>query len=543
MEPSRGFPFFPGTSWITGRWIQVLGVGFAAWLLYGTFLAIYRVTLHPLAKFPGPKLAGATYWYEVWFDVVCWGKFTHEIKRLHEIYGPIVRINPDEVHCNDPEFVDVIYAIGSKKRNKSKMFVEGFAADLKNRANSRRQGGFGTVDHAHHRLRRAAASKYFSRAQITKLEWVIHQDAQRLCDKFLWYQGRGPFEAASAYSCFTADIVSDYCFGQPFGFLQQPDWEPNFKEAVYAMLQMIHIMRHFPWTTWLMEAVPLRVIRKLSSKMGALAEQSKVKMPEMVRQTKSAYEAGIKRDRTTVIHSLLESDLPPEEKTIKRLTGEATVMLAAGTETTASALSVCTYHLLRNPDVVEKIKAELLSVTTDPKEIPTWATLEKLPYFSASIMEALRMGYGSPSRLPRIAPDEDLVYQGTWTAPGASSPVEVTHVIPRGYASGMSAWIMHHDEKVFPDSNRFLPERWLDEDGQRRRGLERYLLTFSKGSRQCLGMQLAYCELHVAIAAMTLRVLPQLRLYETTDADIEYDYDLAVAMPKKGSKGIRLEVA
>ncbi|KAJ0309625.1 hypothetical protein COL516b_002875 [Colletotrichum fioriniae] len=199
----------------------------------------------------------------------------------------------------------------------------------------------------------------------------------------------------------------------------------------------------------------------------------------MVRQTKSAYEAGIKRDRTTVIHSLLESDLPPEEKTIKRLTGEATVMLAAGTETTASALSVCTYHLLRNPDVVEKIKAELLSVTTDPKQIPTWATLERLPYFSASIMEALRMGYGSPSRLPRIAPDEDLTYQGTWTPPGASAPVEVTHVIPRGYAT---------------------------------------------------------------IAAMTLRVLPQLRLYETTDADIEYDYDLAVAMPKKGSKGIRLEV-
>ncbi|KAJ0309624.1 hypothetical protein COL516b_002874 [Colletotrichum fioriniae] len=112
------------------------------------------------------------------------------------------------------------------------MFVEGFAAE-------------------------AAASKYFSRAHIAKLEWVIHQDAQRLCDKFLRYQGRGPFEAASAYSCFTADIVSDYCFGQPFGFLQQDDWEPNFKEAVYSMLRLIHIMRHFPWTTWLMEAVPL----------------------------------------------------------------------------------------------------------------------------------------------------------------------------------------------------------------------------------------------------------------------------------------------
>lgn len=87
MEFSKDISFFPGIFWATTRWTQILGVGLAAWLLYGTLLAIYRVTLHPLAKFPGPKLAGATYWYEVWFDVVRWGKFTHEIKRLHEIHG------------------------------------------------------------------------------------------------------------------------------------------------------------------------------------------------------------------------------------------------------------------------------------------------------------------------------------------------------------------------------------------------------------------------------------------------------------------------
>lgn len=41
---------------------------------------------------------------------------------------------------------------------------------------------------------------------------------------------------------------------------------------------------------------------------------------------------------------------------------------------------------------------------------------------------------------------------------------------------------------------------------------------------------------------MALRVMPQLRLYETTEVDVEYDYDLAVPMPKSGSKGIRVEV-
>ncbi|KAI8159443.1 hypothetical protein K4K49_004087 [Colletotrichum sp. SAR 10_70] len=409
-----GIRLVPDISWAGVSWPQLLGVGFALWLLYGGLLAIYRVTLHPLAKFPGPKLAGATFWYEVWYDVVLWGRFTHEIKRMHEIYGPIVRINPDEVHCNDPEFVEAIYANGAKKRNKSEMFVAGFAND-----------------------------------------WVI---------------------------------------------------------------------------------------KPLSAKIGLLMETVKIKLPELVRQTKARHENGIKRDRVTVLHSLLESDLPPEELTVKRLAGEANVFLSAGTETTASALTICTYHLLRNPDAVAKIRAELATANADPKQLPSWATLESLPYFNAVLMESLRLMYGSPSRLPRVAPDEDVVYQGTWTPPGGSAPVDVSHVIRRGYAYGMSAYIMHTDERLFPEPSKFLPERWLDESGQRKKGLERFLLTFSKGSRQCLGMQLAYCELHVAVAAVVLRALPYMRLYETTDVDVEYDFDLAVSMPKKGSKGVRLEM-
>ncbi|OLN95820.1 Trichodiene oxygenase 1 [Colletotrichum chlorophyti] len=511
--------FVPDVSWMGLSWTQLLQAASALWLLHGILLAIYRVTLHPLAKLPGPKLAGATFWYEIWFDVVRWGRFTHEIKRMHEVYGPVVRINPDEVHCNDPEFVDVIYAGGGKRRHKSEMFV----------------GGFGTVGHAHHRL-----------------EWVIHEAAQALCDKLLSYRGRGPFETVSAYSCYTADIVSDYCFGDAFGFLQQPDWEPNFKEAVYVMFHLVHIMRHFPVTTWLMELVPVSsqcladdgrwVVKGLSDKVGLLMEHSKVKLPDMVRNTKAAYEVGIKRDRITVLHSLLESDLPPEEKTVERLAGEANVFLAAGTETTASVLSIWTYHMLKNPRIVEKMRCELSTVTTDPKRLPDWATLESLPYLSAVVMEALRLMYGLSSRLPRVAPDEDVVYQGTWTPPGAPVPLEATHVIPRGYAMGMSAYITHMDERLFPEPSKFVPERWLDKKGGRKRGLEIYLLTFSKGSRQCLGMQLAYCELHVAIAAITLRAMPYMRLYRTTDVDVEYDFDLAIGMPKKGSKGIRIEM-
>lgn len=53
----------------------------------------------------------------------------------------------------------------------------------------------------------------------------------------------------------------------------------------------------------------------------------------------------------------------------------------------------------------------------------------------------------------------------------------------------MSAYIMHSDPRLFPDASRFLPGRWLDEHGRRHRHLERYLLSFARGNRQCLGMQ------------------------------------------------------
>jgi hypothetical protein len=46
---------------------------------------------------------------------------------------------------------------------------------------------------------------------------------------------------------------------------------------------------------------------------------------------------------------------------------------------------------------------------------------------------------------------------------------------------------MHHNETVFPDSHRFKPERWLDPAERKR--LEKYMVAFSKGSRQCIGIQ------------------------------------------------------
>jgi hypothetical protein len=54
---------------------------------YISSLIIYRLYLSPLARFPGPRLAAATAWYEFYHDAIRHGKYTFEIKKMHEQYG------------------------------------------------------------------------------------------------------------------------------------------------------------------------------------------------------------------------------------------------------------------------------------------------------------------------------------------------------------------------------------------------------------------------------------------------------------------------
>ena len=90
----------------------------------------------------------------------------------------------------------------------------------------------------------------------------------------------------------------------------------------------------------------------------------------------------------------------------------------------------------------------------------------------ACIKEALRLSYGAPGRLPRVVPSSGHVVDGVQIPPG----VVVSH----------SNFVYHNDKDVFYRPTEFIPERWLRGDT---RELDRRLLSFSKGSRSCLGKE------------------------------------------------------
>lgn len=92
--------------------------------------------------------------------------------------GPVVRINPEELHFNDIAFADEIYAGKGRKRDKQVHFLESVAGPI-------RSSAFSTAGHDLHRIRRNAVNKFFSRAQIARLESVIKEFANKLCDKII----------------------------------------------------------------------------------------------------------------------------------------------------------------------------------------------------------------------------------------------------------------------------------------------------------------------------------------------------------------------
>lgn len=232
---------------ITFNWFPVLLL-FST--IYGTCLIIYRLYLSPLSGFPGPKLAAMTRWYEMYFDVIRGGQFMWEIDRMHEKYGPIVRINPYELHIKDPIYYNTVYTGPTMKRDKYSWFLSAGAPNSL----------FSTAGYNHHRLRRGMLSPYLSKPAIRTLEPVIQEKVNLLCRHMRdALRNDVPLELHRCFISLAVDIVSQYAFGKSNGFnvLQEKVLNDNWKDGVTGAFANLLLARHFHFIPSLFRGLPV----------------------------------------------------------------------------------------------------------------------------------------------------------------------------------------------------------------------------------------------------------------------------------------------
>jgi cytochrome P450 len=176
----------------------------------------------------------------------------------------------------------------------------------------------------------------------------------------------------------------------------------------------------------------------------------------------------------------------------KQVRDEALTLILAGHETTANALAWTWYLLSQNPEVEQKLHAELAAVLDG--RAPTVADLPNLRYTSMVIDESMRLypPAWSVGRSP-IADDEILGFQ-----------------IPKGSSLMLSQWLTHRHPDFWENPERFDPDRFSPERSANR---PRYAyFPFGGGPRQCIGNVFALTEANLILAAVAqkfrLRMVP-----------------------------------
>lgn len=94
----------------------------------------------------------------------------------------------------------------------------------------------------------------------------------------------------------------------------------------------------------------------------------------------------------------------------------------------------------------------------------------------------------------------------------------------------MSSWVFHRNKEVFPDPDVFDPTRWIG-PAEELRERERWLVPFSRGTRGCLGQNLAMSELYVGLATL-FRRCGALELYRCGPEDMTYVEAISAFHPR-----------
>ncbi|GGX24303.1 cytochrome P450 [Streptomyces noursei] len=178
------------------------------------------------------------------------------------------------------------------------------------------------------------------------------------------------------------------------------------------------------------------------------------------------------------------------------ITDQVMSFLYAGIETTAAVLAWALHQLAQHPDLEARLHTEVDAVM--PKGAPaTFDLLPQLQFTNRIITETLRL-HPPGWMLTRIATTDTQL---------AGYPVE------KGTTIVYSPYLIHHQAALYPDPERFDPDRW---NGRTTRGRNSALIPFGGGTRKCIGDTFGLTEAALTLATITA----QWRLEPTPGATV-----------------------
>ncbi|PMD55506.1 cytochrome P450 monooxygenase-like protein [Hyaloscypha bicolor E] len=460
-------------------------------ITYIVWRTVYYVYFHPLREFPGPFLAKFSRFPLIRSHFQ--GKTYKYVIDLHEQYGSIVRIAPDELATTELEAWKDIYQAKPQLPKDPLSFTPPLnGADTLFTA----QGA------THQRMRRTLANAFSDKAlrqQNPIIQHYVDLFIERIEREL---QKSTTLDITKFYGFLSLDIIGDLSIGKSFHGLEgenEHSWLDDFWMGVTFGSLRTSLARFHPLEL-IFGFLFLRLTRKQRANNWKYVTDS---------ITERLHKGSLDGERWDFLTPVIGNVNEGREEGITRseLDGNTLAMIIAGCEVSTVALSATTYFLLRNPSTVDRLAEEVRSSFQNEAEIDVGSTFE-LPYLNAIINEGLRMHHPTPSPLPRVVPSEGLKIAGQW--------------IPGGAIIGICPQAIQTDKAHFNDPLSFNPERWLEEshkyfDERFRYDNREASKPFSVGPRNCIGSKLYLGEARVTFARLLFKY--DIEMFDKSDSE------------------------
>lgn len=404
------------------------------------------------------------------------GRLPHDIKSLHEQYGDIVRLAPDELSFIDPAAWRDIYP---------KNFVRPY--EYKDQPPGKTASNLiACTEQDHARFRRIlapACSERYTSAQepfvdahveklISKLEERIEKSPSRVAD----------IDSVEWINYVAFDIIGDLVWGSSFGCLDGLTTHPWIQTvSQFKAATVVVSAKFYPWLYAILLAItPSSALNQVMD-MWRITEQ---KVRERVASASS---------RPDIIGHILECEKDPTRETMSREEMEVNAMMlvAAGSESVTTVLSGTLNYLLRNPDDLSAVTNEIRTACSSRDKI-SGTKLRQLPILNATLNEGMRLCPTIPDAMRRNVPQRGSNVAG--------------EALPGGTVVSVPPWATYRAKRNFVEPEHFMPARWLPNDANSSsssmRDHKSAFNPFSLGPHNCPGQNLAWLELRLILAKL-----------------------------------------
>uniref|UniRef100_A0A1S4GY21 Uncharacterized protein n=2 Tax=Anopheles gambiae TaxID=7165 RepID=A0A1S4GY21_ANOGA len=340
---------------------------------------------------------------------------------------------------------------------------------------------------------------------------VFNQEADTLVSKLERHVDQQEFDIYDHITLYALDSICATSMGVHINAQKDPNNEYTQgvkKVSEYVFRRIFSVLNQFPalFVLYSYAREQGRIIKRLHDFTNTVID---TRRKQLARENKPVQVDDYSKHRDTFLDQLLKVRVNGQPLSTADIREEVDTFMFEGHDTTTSGISFTILQLAKHQDVQQKLYEEIDTVLGESAKtiVLTNALLQELKYLDLVIKESLRLVPPVPFVGRKLL--EDMEMNGT--------------VVPAGTTISLNIFCLHRNPEVFPEPEKFIPERFSDAN-EIPRGPYDYI-PFSAGSRNCIGQKYALLEMKVTIVKLlaSYRILPG----ESID-QVRYKADLVI---------------